>query len=280
MLDFENIITSRQNPTVKGICALTEKKRRYQEGLFRFDGVKLFREALKAKLCINRVVISEFAREEVIEALKAAITGGVLDESRVLIVSRSVFDKISEEHSPEGILTVAELPSDRHNRLSFEASASYSLPCEEQIIIAQSVRDAGNLGTLIRTSAALGIDRLIITQDCADLYNPKTIRAAMGGLFVLKIDVLPVEGLADAIKSLRAEGRHIYATALHRDAQTIGEMKLSRGDAFVIGNEGHGLDDNVIHACDGCALIPMRGESESLNAAVAAAICIWETVRI
>ncbi len=274
-----NIITSRQNPTVKGICALAEKKRRYEEGLFRFDGVKLFSEALQANLSISRVVLSENAKAEARLAVESAVAEGKLEDTRVLLVSQSVFEKVSEEHSPEGIVTVARFPNDKHRRLSHEEAEGYSLPESDRIIIAQSVRDAGNLGTLVRTSEALGLHRLVITEDCADLYNSKTVRAAMGGLFKLKIDILPKDSLAYAIRSLRSGGRHIYAAALHRDALTIGEFKLCSGDAFVIGNEGHGLDEAVIEVCDGCALIPMREGSESLNAAVAAAICIWETVK-
>ena len=150
--------------------------------------------------------------------------------------------------------------------------------------MAESLRDPGNLGTVIRTSAALGIDRLIITDDCADLYNPKTVRAAMGGLFSLDIDIVKQEELPILISSLinnenDKNNRRIYATALTDNAEKIGELKLSEGDAFVIGNEGHGLSEATVKAASGVAIIPMTEGSESLNAAAAAAICIWETVR-
>ncbi len=279
MLNFENIITSRQNPTVKDICSLCDKKRRYEDKLFRFDGVKLFCEALRTGVDIRMVVLSENACDSALGTIENALKSGEIDLKRVLYVSESVFSKISEERSPEGIITVAEFIESKHKRLDVDEVKEYSLPEDEQIVIAESVRDAGNLGTLVRTSAALGIDRLIITSDCADIYNSKTIRAAMGGLFTLSVDILPGECLADAIRSLVANGRRIYATALHRDALTVGEFKLEKGDAFVIGNEGHGLSADVIEACSACALIPMKEGSESLNAAVAAAICIWETTQ-
>jgi TrmH family RNA methyltransferase len=101
----------------------------------------------------------------------------------------------------------------------------------------------------------------------------------MGGLFTLNVDIVKCEELPTLITRLRSLGRKIYATALTENAKKIGSFSLSAGDAFVIGNEGHGLSRAVIDASDEVALIPMTEESESLNAAAAAAICIWETVR-
>ena len=101
----------------------------------------------------------------------------------------------------------------------------------------------------------------------------------MGGLFKLKIDTVPAEQLPDAICSLREDGRRVYAAALHTEALELGSFELGQGDCFVIGNEGHGLSNATVSACDACAIIPMREGSESLNAAAAAAICIWETVK-
>ena len=246
-------------------------------GLFRFDGVKLFGEAISCGLSIERVVLSQSASESVVQALVGELENGRLEHSRVLLVSGEVFSKISEEKSPEGIVTVARA-LDRKHRTHTDLDG-FSVTCEERILVAESLRDPGNLGTVIRSCAALGIDRLVISDDCADLYNPKTIRAAMGGLFRIDIDIIPTDELAVAIGILRASGRRVYAAALREDACVVGELELKRGDCFVIGNEGHGLSQNVIGACDACAIIPMSEGSESLNAAAAAAICIWETVR-
>ena len=279
MAGLEGVITSRQNPTVKRICALNEKKNRYADRMFRFDGIKLFCEALSCGIEIDTVVLSEKILPVARQTVEAAVSEGRLDGGALLWVSDSVFSKISEERAPEGIITVAKMPSGRHVRLGAEEARAYSAERGERLLIAQSLRDAGNLGTVIRSCAALGIDRLVISDDCADIYNPKTIRAAMGGLFKLNIDLIPEGAMADAIRSLRAGGRRIYAAALHREAHIVGELELLGGDAFVIGNEGHGLPESTVNACDGCAIIPMVEGSESLNAAAAAAICIWETVR-
>ena len=277
MLSKKEVITSRQNPTVKQICALLDKKTRRESGLFRFDGLKLFCEAIACGLSIERVVLSRRAAGAVTDAVEREIESGRLEISRVICVSDEVFSKLSEERAPEGIVTVARAIEHKHRMLS--DVRELKIASGERLLLCEALRDPGNLGTVIRSCAALGVERLVISDDCADLYNPKTIRAAMGGLFRTEIDILPTASFADAVALLREGGRRVYAAALHRDAKVVGELELRRGDCFVIGNEGHGLSQTVIDACDACAIIPMTEGSESLNAAAAAAICIWETVR-
>ncbi len=277
MVYEKEVVTSRQNPTVKLVCSLAEKKSRRSERAFRFDGIKLFSEAIVCRLDIVHVLVSQGADAKIIDAVDAAVDGGVLRAEAVTVVSEQLFERISEERAPEGIITVAKWIDAIHT--SYAGVEGYAVGEDEKLLIAESLRDPGNLGTVIRSCAALGIDRLIISDDCADLYNPKTIRAAMGGLFRLKTDVVKTELLPDAIALLRKSGRRVFATALHSEAQVIGETEMSYGDCFVIGNEGHGLSNGVIGACDACAVIPMTENSESLNAAAAAAICIWETVK-
>ena len=275
---MKDIIASRQNPTVKRICGLTEKKNRRAEGLFRFDGIKLLREAAEAGLSIAYAVVRVPVNPAVEAELDRLTEKGVLDESVLLPVTEAVFDKMTEEKSPEGVLIVARMPKDLHADLPPEELDRASLT-GERLLILESLRDPGNLGTVIRSAEALGLDRLILTDDCADLYHPRTVRGAMGALFRLPVLTVKREALPAYIRALRASGRRLYATALHTDAQVIGSFALRAGDGFVIGNEGHGLSHDVIEACDGAAVIPMREGAESLNAAAAAAICIWETAR-
>ena len=279
MLYKRELLTSRQNQTVKQICSLSDKKYRRQTGLFRFDGIKLFKEAVDKRLTIKFAAVREDALKALEPILEKAQKEGLLADDAVMPVSAEVFEKISEERAPEGIVTVAEYMKDTHRELTREDCESYFAPEGELLLLAESIRDPGNLGTVIRSCAALGIDRLIISDDCADIYNAKTIRGAMGGLFRLKTDVVPTDELRHVILALREQGRKVYATALHEKAEKIGKMTLNRGDCFVIGNEGHGLSQSVIDACDACAVIPMTEGSESLNAAAAAAICVWETAR-
>lgn len=276
--EAREIITSRQNPTVKRLCALLEKKSRRRERLFRFDGIKLLYEAATKGVDIEMIVVSEGIDEDVLARIRALVECGSIAREKIIYVSEQVFEKMSEESAPEGVITVARFIDEGHREIA--DVEDYRIERMERILLAESLRDPGNLGTVIRTSAALGIDRLIITDDCADLYNPKTVRAAMGGLFSLKIDVVRTAELPTLMRALESDGRRIYAAALTDNAQSIGDIELSRGDAFLIGNEGHGLSEQAILAASGVAIIPMTEGSESLNAAAAAAICIWETVRV
>ena len=277
-MNLYRTLTSRQNPFVKELCALADKKKRRQTKSFRFDGVKLFEEAIKSKISLLNIVIREDVAESLEPLCERAVECGLVERDGIVCVSVEVFDKISEEKSPEGVICVAKMQEELHKKLSAE-ELSAELVMGEKILLAESLRDPGNLGTVMRSCSALGIDRLIITDDCADIYSSRTVRAAMGALFKQKTITIGLSEMPHAIELLQKSGRKIYAAALHREALNIDDIKMSVGDAFVIGNEGHGLSEEVINACTSCAIIPMSEGAESLNAAAAAAICIWETVR-
>lgn len=272
----DEIITSRQNSSVRQVCALSEKKARRESGLFRFDGIKLLGEAMSAGMDIKQVFYNAEAGERTLDYIRDVREGLERGGARIVAVSAPVFEKISEEKSPEGIVTVAETP----RALCRAYACESDIPAiNERILIAEALRDPSNLGTIMRSAYALGIDRLILTDDCAEIYSPKTIRAAMGAVFRMPTLTVKGERLAEFIGLLRESGRRVYATALYEDSQTLGVIELRACDCFVIGNEGHGLTADAVRACDSSVLIPMREGAESLNAAAAAAICIWETVR-
>ena len=269
---MKEVITSRQNPQIKSVCALEDKKERRKRGVFRFDGIKLFCDAV-GRVDIESVYVREPARESVEAAIDSAVKQGNVSPDRIVYVSDGVFDKLTSESSPEGIVTVARLCIGLHK------SVGKNDLCDldgKRILIAESLRDPGNLGTVMRSCAALGIDTLVLTDDCADLYNPKTVRSAMGALFRLNTVTVKQSELPDVITELRRKGRSVYAAALRDNAERIGELELKEGDCFVIGNEGHGLSDKVIDACDKTAIIPMVEGNESLNAAAASVILMWE----
>ncbi len=265
------VITSRQNPLIKTVCGLSEKKKRAESGLFRIDGIKLVREAADTGMEMRYVICTEYM-SGVAEELATGASADTL-----VTVSEPVFEKLSEQSAPEGIMAVCVMPESLHSSHSAEECAEL-LRDGERILIAESLRDPGNLGTVMRSCFALGIDRLVLTSDCADIYNPKTQRAAMGAIF--RLPTLTVtDSLPELIERLKEKGRRVFATALHTEAVVIGDIKLCAGDCFVIGNEGHGLTEQTIQACTSAAIIPMTEGAESLNAAAAATICIWETVR-
>ena len=277
MINKGEIITSRQNAGIKRACALLDKKSREAERLFRFDGSKLFCEAVAQGVFIERVYIEESAAELVYSKVGELVDK--LDEGRVSFVADHVFSKMTEEKSPEGIITIAKYIDKSHKLIKINNEEFLPLS-DECVMLLESIRDPGNLGTMIRSAAALGIDRLIISSDCADIYNPKTIRAAMGGLFKLRIDKLePSVSMAEYITKLRSADRHVYAAALSSDAVSLSDNPLDKGDCIVVGNEGHGLSSETIKACDRSVIIPMEEDCESLNAAAVAVIFMWELRR-
>ena len=271
------IIRSRQNPLIKLVASLSQKKAREAEGLFRFDGIKLFSDAL-GRVTVSSVVVRVPMSDAVEVALNEALACGAVRGEHIIYVSESVFERLTEESSPEGIITVAEQPTALHVR-ALDPTEEADRLNGATLLIAESLRDPGNLGTVMRSCAALGIDTLILSDDCADLYNPRTVRSTMGALFRMPTLRVKREELPLLIRSLRDGGRRVFAAALTDEAEEIGNIDLRAGDCFVIGNEGHGLSAELIEACDSAAIIPMVEGNESLNAAAAATICIWETVK-
>lgn len=270
------IITSAQNKYVSLARMLDEKKRRDEASLFRFDGVKLLCESVRRGVEIEYVLLCEGKVESVFE--KAEKTYGIKKEDiicRAIVVKSSVFEKISQEKSPEGVITVAKYIDKFHKFVKINNEGNdFSDFGGERILLLESVRDPQNVGAIIRSAAALGADRIIMSSDCADIYNPKAVRAAMGSLFCMKID--RVDSVTDAVRCLRWCGRRVFAAALNADACVLGKEQIRKSDCVLIGNEGHGLSSEVIDACDGAIYIPMKMDVESLNASVAASVLLWE----
>lgn len=264
-------ISSKSNALAVRLAKLKDKKYRRLEGLFRFDGIKLFCEAASNGAPIRYVLVSESAADKYKKTVEESASG-----AHLLILADEVFAKMTDELSPEGIITVCE---------SLPGVVVLDKECEglrdgakRTTLMLESVRDAGNIGTIIRSARAFGIDRLVISSDCADLYNSKTVRAAMGALFTQNIFI--VDSIADAVRAIREGGSRVFAAALVRDAKRLGDVELKCGDAILIGNEGHGLSREAIESCDECIYIPMEDGSESLNAGIAASVCMWEMYKI
>ena len=266
------VIVSNQNKYVALARALCERKQRQKSSLFRFDGVKLLCEAAKRGVEIDFLLICESAYMAVAE--KAEKLYGLDIEAlvcRKIVVSDVIFEKISEENAPEGVIAVAKYDCARHRDLS---ASEIEVADGERVLLLESVRDPQNVGAILRTAAAFSVDRVIMGKDCADIYSAKTLRASMGAVFALDID--RVDSVSGAVAGLRASGRRVYAAALDDRAQRLGEKRFSPLDCVVIGNEGHGLSSETIAACDCSVYIPMSDGVESLNAAVAASVLMWE----
>jgi TrmH family RNA methyltransferase len=143
----------------------------------------------------------------------------------------------------------------------------------------ESVRDPGNLGTVIRTAEAMGVDGLLLSSDCCDVYSPKVLRGSMGGVF--RLPIVEAADMAEAVETLQKAGLPAFACVPFTgpDVLPVTKAPLSAGCLCVVGNEANGLTQKTVEACRYKVTIPMAGRAESLNAAVAAAIMLWEMVR-
>lgn len=272
-MKFEGeIITSRQNRTVVEVGKLTDRRARETAESFRFDGVKLLLEALKNGVIPQLILVKESCENTLAERFSAYAAD--LQKTRILRLSDGVFDKISEEKSPEGVISVAKYLDKLQKNVTIYSSEEFLPRTEERIVLLESVRDPANVGAIIRSAAALGVDRLIMSADCADIYNSKAVRASMGAVFNQRIH--RVGSMKEAIAALQKSGRRVYAAALDERAMQLGSFRAEAGACVVIGNEGHGLSEEVLRACDCTVFIPMSGRTESFNAAVAASILMWE----
>ena len=275
-------ITSRQNPKILAAGKLKDRRTREQRGEFSFEGRKLFEEAV----CRGVELRAVFATEK-----NLPFCFGLLESlpspPPVYLVTDGVYEKLSEEKSPEGIFTVAKAIDKLQKIVTIYRRDSFSPfgePSEKRHsprrIILSSMQDPGNLGAVIRTAAAFGVEEVILSRNCADLYNRKTLRASMGTLFSTVVTV--VSDLPASIAAIREEGVPVLAAALREDARSLLslESEVLRKAVFVVGNEGHGLDGEILRCCNGSVIIPMTENAESLNAAAAAALLLFEQWRI
>lgn len=271
MKEYEiETITSRQNPKILSAVRLKDRKYREETGLFAFEGCKLFREALDKKVPLETVFCTDERLKETAEALKNAGSDAAL-----IRVNESVYEKISEEKSPEGVFCIAKALDKIHKIATIYNAEKVT----GGMILLERMQDPGNLGTVIRTARAFGLPELILSEDSADLYSKKTVRASMGTLFAQPIT--RVKDPVCSVKALQSAGYKIYAAALREDALPL--PALDKEDksklCIVVGNEGNGISDELLAACDGSVIIPMAPGTESLNAAAASAVLLWELMK-
>ena len=247
------LITSRKNKTVQHLRALgRDASARRESGEYLCDGHKLLHEALqsgKKPLCV-------LWRGEPMFGLPGDIEQLCADES--------VFECVSPMKDSPGPVFSLELPGPGEKLLPGRA------------IVLEDVQDPGNVGTVVRTANALGCPNVVLVGACADIYSPKAARATMGAVFRQHIVRVPDAAALD--RALKEAGLRLYGAALSDTARDLRTADLSRA-AVAIGNEGHGLSEELLAMCAGTLIIPMRPGSESLNAAAAGAVIMWELAR-
>lgn len=268
-----DVITSRNNPLVKWAASLGDKKGRARNEAFLAEGIKLTLEAVKEKLPITHIFLRESSKDAYLDNILDALSVNELTKTEVYIVSDTAFEKISTEKSPQGVISVIKYLDFFFNN-SIIYKEEFFLKKDENAIALLSVRDPSNLGAVIRSAVAFGTAHIVLSDDCADVYNPKTLRSAMGSLFHIRIT--RVSSFGDFIIAARSSGRRVFAAELRHGAASLSDTDLRRDDIVIIGNEGHGIAEEISALCDGSIYIPISDRTESLNASVAAAVFMWE----
>ncbi len=244
-------LTSRKNTWIQHVRRLaSDHGYRDEQGEYVLDSVKLLREALECGVTVNSVL---WAGEAQFDVPGAA----------VYTAPKELVEYASPLKNAPGPVFTVKIP---------EQTVPEKL---EKVIVLENVQDPGNVGTVIRTANALGMDAVILTGACASVFGAKTARASMGALFrqtVLELSLTQLQAL------LKKNGLKLYGAALSDRAQDVRKVSLHHG-AVAIGSEGHGLSGELLQICDGEIIIPMQPGSESLNAGVAAAILMWELAK-
>lgn len=247
------IITSRKNPLLQHIRKLlSSRSYREQQGEYAADGIKLLEEAVKwAPETLKTVLV-----------IRDAVLPSLPEQVRLVEIPDDIMAQVSPMEAPQGALFTCELPvMDR-------------LQLQEQCLILDGIQDPGNLGTILRTADAMDVP-VVLTPGCADAYNHKTVRASMGAVFRSQPQWADHEAVAEAC---REKGVPLCVTALSDRAVDVRQADLQKA-ALVIGSEGKGVGEFFLSRADRELIIPMSDRCESLNAAIAAAIVLWEMKR-
>ena len=275
------MITSTSNAQIKELAKLQKKSRlRDERRIFLVEGPRMVEEIPKER--IERLYISES-----FERKNPAYIRELGEPAEVL--SDTVFSYVSDTKNPQGILAVVKrLEYTMEDVLGKSASKCEEKSGEKEknpenhqirvphVIVLDNLQDPGNLGTIFRTAEAAGATGILLSSDSVDVYNPKVIRSTMGAVF--RMPFFYVKDLPAAVKSLSSQGIRTYAAHLN-GKNAYDEEDYTKGCAFLIGNEGNGLRDEVSECADCLIRIPMCGKAESLNAAVAAAVLMFEAGR-
>ena len=253
------MITSTSNPQVKNLQQLGRKaKLRNEQDVFLVEGTKMYLEAPAER--IRKVYLSQSLYEEKGESFVKGHDVEILEDR--------VFAAACDTKTPQGVLCMVQ---QYHYRLEDLLKKKNPL-----LMILENLQDPGNLGTILRAGEAAGVTGVIMSHDCVDIYNPKVIRSTMGSVY--RMPFVYVEHLPETLEVLAEAGIHSYAAHL-KGKNSYDQEDYTRGTAFLIGNEGNGLRDEVADVAECYIKIPMCGEVESLNAAVASSVLMFEAAR-
>ncbi len=257
------MITSTSNPKIKQLVQLQKKKKvRDEKNVFLIEGIRMFEEIPRED------ILEIYCTESFYDKNPTALEVYKQTRIKIEILSDIVFQKVSETKTPQGILAVVK-------KRSYELEKILAHP-NAHILVLDAVQDPGNVGTIIRTAEAAGVTGIILSCDTADIYQPKVIRSTMGAIF--RVPCVYVENLENSIEIMKNLRIRIYAAHL-KGKLCYNEVTYDKKIAFLIGNEGNGLSDEVANTADSWVKIPMEGQVESLNVATATTILVYEVYR-
>ncbi|MCC2682352.1 MAG: tRNA/rRNA methyltransferase (SpoU) [Nitrosospira multiformis] len=265
-------ITSRDNPTFKELVKLRESSRQRRiAGLTLLDGVHLV-EAYFALGEPEKLIASESGGENpeirfLLEKVTKVTAGDPNREAIAIVLPDSLFREVSTVKTATGLMAVVPIPSPEAIPVQKREQA------ESFCVLLEAIQDPGNVGSILRSAAAAGAGDVYLSNGCADAWSPKTLRAAMGAHFLVRIHERA--NLAEVARTFRGK---VIASILGAK-KSLYQMRLTGPVAFVFGNEGAGLSDELLQVAHERITIPMPGDAESLNAAAAAAVCFFERVR-
>ena len=257
------IITSKDNDFVKHVKKLKDKKFRDEYGEYIIEGIKMIEEAINENAEIKHIVVCEdcknsgaFSKELLYEIAKFDC----------IYVNEKVFIQMTDVSNPQGILAVIGKSKIEEKDIDFKA---------DLFLILDNIQDPGNMGTILRTADSIDLKQIIVSKGSSDVYNLKVVRSTMGAIF--RVKVIESDNLTKTLKEFKKHKISIYATDLKTD-NSIYDVNYKK-TAIVIGNEANGVSDEILELADKKIKIPMKGKTESLNAAVATSIILYEAIR-
>ena len=260
------MITSTSSSQVKHVISLLSKAReRKKNKEYVVEGVRMVSE-VPADLLV-KIYMSERFHSNNPEYVHELVKKQGISSDSIEIVADNVFDRMSQTQTPQGIMAVVRMN---------DSSISDMLTDNPLLILVENLQDPGNLGTILRTAEGAGVTGILMDRECVDIYNPKTIRSTMGSVY--RMPFVYVEDLGKGIQDLKDKGITTYAAHLE-GKHSYDEENLTNPCAFLIGNEGNGLRREIADMADCYIKIPMLGQVESLNAAIASSVLMFEAAR-
>ena len=250
-------IESKNNNLFKEIKKLKEKKHRIKSNKYLIEGLRFVEEAIKSKVSIDSIIFTESFKEK-----NPKLFLKINENIKLIQMNEALLKQLCSTENPQGIVGVINMQNKE-------------LKNGELVVLVDKVQDPGNMGTIIRTAHAAGAAGIVMTKGTVDIYNDKTLRSTMGSIFYIPI---VEDDSLDFVKSLKKEGYKLVVSSL-QGKNNFFEENLQGKVMIAVGNEGNGVSDEVYDIADIKVKIPMPGEAESLNVAVATSIMIYEKIR-